>query len=75
MCTASSIIHYHPNHWLSLVTYLTVGASDHWLGTRTGAGGHTTLAKPFLAAAHGSIDKRSHNNTSNSEDSDNLEKY
>ena len=27
---------------------MTLGASDRWIGTRTGAGGITTLAKRFF---------------------------
>ena len=38
------------------VTDATLGARGLWLGTRTGAGGTTTLTESFfLAAAHGSM--------------------
>ena len=55
LCTAPRIISLAP---LSLAT---VGASGHWLGTRTGAGGTATLAygNSFLTAAHGSMNNRS----------------
>ena len=33
---------------LSLATDVTLGASGHWLGTRTGAGGTATLTESFF---------------------------
>ena len=52
------------------MTDVTLGASGHWLGTRTGAGGIAKMEhvnpitlknwlKAFLAAAHGSMDNKS----------------
>ena len=41
LCTAPGIISCTP---LSLVTDVTLGANCLWVGTRTGAGGTTTLA-------------------------------
>ena len=29
--------HYHPFHYLTDMTDVTLGASGHWIGTRTGA--------------------------------------
>ena len=45
LCTAPSIISLLP---LSLATYVTLGASDHWLGTRTGDCGTATLTGSFF---------------------------
>ena len=36
--------HYHPYNFPMDLTNMTPGASGRWLGTRTGAGGTTTLA-------------------------------
>ena len=44
LCTAPRIISLSP---LSLETDATLGASDLWLGTRTGAGGTVTLTESF----------------------------
>ena len=35
--------HYHPYHLLTDVTDVTLGTSDYWLGTRTGASGTNML--------------------------------
>ena len=53
LCTAPRIISLSP---FSLATDVTLGASVLWLGTRTEAGGTSTLAKSILAAAHDSMD-------------------
>ena len=37
------------------VTDVTLGASDHWLGTRTRDGFTAALDKAFLIATHGSM--------------------
>ena len=44
MCTALGIISLSPYHYLTDVTDVTLGASGVWLGTRTGTGGHATVA-------------------------------
>ena len=44
---------------LRTVFDVTLGTSDLWLGTRTGAGGTATLAQNFhLSAAYSSMDNR-----------------
>ena len=50
--------HYHPYHYPTEVTDVTIGARGLWLGTWTRAGGTVTLVWRFLAAAHGSMDSR-----------------
>jgi hypothetical protein len=45
LCTAPGIISKSP---LSLVTDVTLGASDLWLGTHTGATGTSTLSKSIF---------------------------
>ena len=57
--TVPEIILLSPLSLATDVTEATLGTISLWLGTRTGAGGTATLAKAFLAAAHGSVSKRS----------------
>jgi hypothetical protein len=44
LCTAQGIISLSPLSLVTDVTGATLGASDLWLGTRTGADGTATLA-------------------------------
>ena len=37
-------IYYHHYHYSTVVTDVTLGKSDHWLGTRAGTGSTATLA-------------------------------
>ena len=53
--TAPGIISLLPLSLATDVTNVTLGASDLWPGTRTGAGGAA-----FLAATHDSMDSRQH---------------
>ena len=49
LCTALRIILLSPYHLTIDLTDVTFGVSDHWLGTRTGAGGIAKLPYSFLA--------------------------
>ena len=57
LSTAPISYHYHPYQLID-VTYVTLGASGLWLGTRTGVGGTAILASCFSAAAQDSMDNR-----------------
>ena len=46
--TAPRIISLSPLSLATNVTDVTIGASGLWLGTRTGAGGTTTLTESFF---------------------------
>ena len=59
LCTAPKIISLSPLSLAIDVSDATLGTSDLWLGTRTGAGGTGTLTESFLSAAQGSMDNRS----------------
>ena len=48
LCTAPGIISLSPLSLATDVTDPTLGATDLWLGTRTGAGGTATLTKTFF---------------------------
>ena len=48
LCTAPRIISLSPLTLRTDVTDATLGASGLWLGTRTGAGGTTTLTERFF---------------------------
>ena len=48
MCTYSSIISLFPLSLANTCGWLTPGASGHWLGTQTGAGGTIILAYRFF---------------------------
>ena len=48
LCTAPRIISLSPLSLATDVTDATLGASDLWLGTRTGAGSTATLTESFF---------------------------